>query len=56
MGSTCYIYIRNRASNISHERERTSGSREMHTFFALLKVPYNIGDLSPELLLLPQHK
>ena len=30
---------------LPHERERTSGSREKHIFWALLKLPFKIGDL-----------
>ena len=40
--------LKNISLYLPHERERTSGSREkqtFHIFWALLKLPFKIGDL-----------
>ena len=46
--------LKNTSLYVPHKRERTSGSREkqtLHPFFALLKSPFNTGDLYLERLL-----
>ena len=46
--------LKNTSLYVPHKRERTSGSQEkqtLHPFFALLKLPFNTGDLYLERLL-----